>query len=473
MKSGSERGSVFEQFDAFAWLWAAGTLWHMASYSERPSLTTAAMVLLAFAVLFGVARTRLFLILLAAHAYYVFERLPNVPNHSILAACIDLTILTAAAHSAAVTRSWHIDPSALYKRFAPLVRIELLALYFFAVFHKLNTGFFHPEDSCAVFMYARLAEEYRMLPDPNALGRLWLIYGTVLVEAAIPIMLVARGLRIAGLLLAFGFHLALALDPGDVVFNFSAMLLALYLLFLPDGFASATMEALAPLRRWWDRAPGMLRLVGGSVIYVGVPAFIVLLIYRFDIPVGLTYRAARGAWVVYASLTLAAFLVTLKRSRVMLQSTRQLLEVPTPALLIFPALLVVNGALPYLGSKTETSFGMYSNLRTEGGVSNHWLMPVSLQIWDYQRDLVRVHRTSVPRMRRFIDRGFQWTYFEFRWLMQANPDASVVYERNGVVKRVRRAKDDPELAYQADGTLRKLLKFRPVSIDPERSPCIH
>ena len=120
------------------------------------------------------------------------------------------------------------------------------------------------------------------------------------------------------------------------------------------------------------------------------------LIFRDAIATGLTFEASRNVWVVYAGAMLSIFLATLRRNRIEFPSAGALLTVRTPGLLIIPALLFANGLMPYLGLKTETSFAMYSNLRTEGGYSNHWLLPASLQIWDYQRDLVKIHRTSVP-----------------------------------------------------------------------------
>lgn len=100
-------------------------------------------------------------------------------------------------------------------------------------------------------------------------------------------------------------------------------------------------------------------------------------------------------------------------------------------------------------------------------------MPASLQVWDYQRDLVTIRRTSVRRIQRLANRGFQWTYFEFKWLMRDHPNASVAFERNGVVRRVDKVKDDPELMDAGGGMTRKMLKFRPVPADPTTSVCIH
>ena len=461
-------------FTVFVWLWAAATLSHMASYSEPLRPLTAVMVALAFAVLFGIYRVAAFFLLLVAHLAYVYGKLPHVPNHSILAACIDLTILSAAAWMLIGKRSFVFDTSTLYRVFAPIVRIELLVLYFFVVFHKLNTGFFDPEYSCAAFMYLRLAGEYPVLPS-DTWARMFVIYSTMAIEAAIPIMLVVRSLRVAGLFLAFVFHFALAMDPGDVVFNFSAMLLALFFLFLPETFSDLLSSALLPLRRWWADARPLSPawLVGRTIAYLIAPALVTVLIFRTDIPTGLTYETSRAVWVAYAAFALIMFTTALLRDRVDLESARQLLAVPAPALLVFPLFMVFNGVLPYLGAKTETSFAMYSNLRTEGGVSNHWLMPPSMQIWDYQRDLVRVRRTSERAVQRIANRGFQWPYFEFRWMMRQYPNASVTYERNGVVRTVNRVADDPELMDGDAPFMRKLFKFRPVPIDWTRPRCVH
>jgi hypothetical protein len=458
-------------FTVFAWLWAAGIISHMSSYSEPVELVTIAMFVLALGVVFGIARTASFFMLLAVHVIYVYIRLPRVPNHSVIAAAVDLTILGAALWAAISTRNWRIDKTALYQAFAPVVRIELLIVYFFVVFHKLNSGFFDPEHSCGSFMYLRLAHEYPLLPTGDWF-RPWAIYLTMFAETTIPILLVVKQWRLAGILLAFGFHFALAMDPGDVVFNFSAILLAFFFLFLPDEFAGSVMVTLTTVRRRIFEGLHVSPVVFKSAALALVAPLLAVLIFRDATATGLTFEASRNVWVVYAGVVLAIFLVTLRRHRVSFPSARELLTVRTPGLLIIPVLLFANGVLPYLGLKTETSFAMYSNLRTEGGYSNHWLLPASLQIWDYQRDLVKIHRISVPRVQRLVNRGYQWTFYEFRWLMQEYPNASVVYERNGVVTRVRRVDQDPELTPN-DGLMRKFLRFRPVAGDPARTPCIH
>jgi hypothetical protein len=457
-------------FSVFAWLWAAGILFHMSSYSEPVEPVTVAMFLSALAVIFGLFRTSAFFALVAAHVLYVYMRLPRVPNHSVLAAAINITILAAAAWLAVQKRGWKIDLTALYKSFAPVVRIELLVLYFFVVFHKLNSGFFNAEHSCGSFMYLRLAREYPFLPTGNWV-RWSIIFLTILIEATIPIMLAVRRFRLAGLWMAFIFHFALAMDPGDVVFNFSAILIALFVLFLPEESAPVIVETVTAGR---DRVLSALRApraVAKAGAFAVVAPLAAVLIFRDGIPTGLTFEASRAMWVVYAAAILGLFVATLRTARLDWPSARALVTAGTPGLLIIPAVLVVNGLLPYLGLKTETSFAMYSNLHTEGGRTNHWLMSPKLQVWDFQRDLVRIRRTSVNPIQRLANRGYSWPYYEFKWMMQAHPDASVTYEHNGKVHRVRRVADAPEFA-PGNPLLRKFMRFRPVARD-DRTLCIH
>ena len=457
-------------FSVFAWLWAAGILFHMASYSEPVEPVTVVMLVSALAVIFAASRTAAFFTLVAAHLLYVYFRLPRVPNHSVLTAAIDITILAAAAWLAVRERTLRIDLTSLYRSFAPVVRIELLILYFYVVFHKLNSGFFNAEHSCGSFMYLRLAREYPFLPTANWV-RWSAIFLTIVIEAAIPLMLVVGRVRLAGLLLAFLFHFALAMDPGDVVFNFSSILIALFFLFLPESSAPVILDVVTSLR---DRLLSMLRAprrAAKAAAFAVVAPLAAVLIFREGIPTGLTFETSRAVWVVYAAAILALFVAALRKARPDFQPTHELIAVGTPGLLVIPALLVLNGLLPYVGLKTETSFAMYSNLHTEGGRTNHWFMSPRLQVWNYQRDLVRVRRTSVSQIQRLANRGYVWTYYEFKWMIQEHPDASVTYEHNGVIRRVPRVADAPELA-PGNRLLRKFLRFRPVA-GSDRTLCIH
>jgi hypothetical protein len=151
---------------------------------------------------------------------------------------------------------------------------------------------------------------------------------------------------------------------------------------------------------------------------------------------------------------------------------------PANAILwLFPVLITLNGMSPYLGSKTQTSFAMFSNLRTEEDRTNHLLMPGSLQIWDLQRDTVEIVESNHPKFDGLRKNELRIPYIQFRLdVGRYDGDIAVTYLRNGALKRLQRSGD------QIDGTVealeplpylaRKWLRFRPFNIGPKME-CRH
>jgi hypothetical protein len=145
--------------------------------------------------------------------------------------------------------------------------------------------------------------------------------------------------------------------------------------------------------------------------------------------------------------------------------------------MLFPLLVVINGASPYLGLKTQTAWSMFSNLRTEGGYSNHLIVRHPYYLAGYQTDLVEIRRSSDPRLSVFQDSGYLIPYFELRrYLSLHRPSspvaAGLVYMRNGTRITVSKPEDDPELFTPPNYILRKLLSFRPVP-SARRGFCQH
>jgi len=61
-------------------------------------------------------------------------------------------------------------------------------------------------------------------------------------------------------------------------------------------------------------------------------------------------------------------------------------------------LAALNGAAPYLGLKTQSTWALWSNLRVEGGTTNHLFIPASLQLFGYTGECVTVTKTNVPAL---------------------------------------------------------------------------
>jgi hypothetical protein len=169
-----------------------------------------------------------------------------------------------------------------------------------------------------------------------------------------------------------------------------------------------------------------------------------------------------------------------------------------PVAWAIPAVAVFNGATPYLGLKTVANYSMFSNLRTEGGRTNHLIVPAGrFALAGYQEDLARIgflYRTPPPRWPLWvrIAGGDRWVRRSSRWVADLPnarvpfaelqrtlqlwrdvgfKDVSVGYERRGQWRVVQDAFADPDLMQALPVWERKLMAFRAVDEDGRESSC--
>jgi hypothetical protein len=462
------------RFKIFAVLWAIAILSHSFSYGSKLRLDEVILFFMAFVVIFRPGFLPIFLVLAGAQVVLAYRDLPNISNHYLFEMLVNLTILTAALCLMVDRRSRHISSDDLYHVFAPVVRIEAVILYFFVVLHKLNTGYLNSETSCAAEMYLRFVHTYPLFPATEW-AKIAAMYGSIIVEAAIGLLLFSRRLWLAGIVIGIVFHTLLALEPGNVFFNFTTMLFALFFLFTPDNFIEALYETLASLNRFWTMVAShtLSRLLSRAVVYALIPALLFVLTFRRDLAPSLTSTHARIVWMVYAVCLAVIFAFAVRRMPPSSELRKGWYTLRYAVLALLPAAVIFNGMMPYLGLKTETSFAMFSNLYTEGGVSNHLFIPASWQLWDYQRDLVTVLDTSDRGLLDRAQSGWRWTYFEFRDLMRANPTRNIVYEYQGAVISLAEARENPDFVTPHPSLLRKLLYFRPVVGTVDNHVCTH
>jgi hypothetical protein len=165
---------------------------------------------------------------------------------------------------------------------------------------------------------------------------------------------------------------------------------------------------------------------------------------------------------------------------------------------LIPVIALVNGATAYLGLKTVANYSMFSNLRTEGGQTNHFLVPAGrLFVAGYQDDLARVESVGgapPPKLPLLVQLagGERWVRRNSRWLrelwdtrvpfMEARrtlqlwreigfTGVSIAYERNGKRYETGDAFSDPELMRPLSFWERKLMAFRAVQDDGQESEC--
>ncbi len=398
----------------FSFLWAAAMLvhqiarhrtWFHADWDHLIGwLLTGAAVL----VLLRPSSLFLLAIMLVLDVINAFDRMPRLPNHILFNATVSFTILLAMLEC---RLRGPLDRGRLFLRFAPLVRIQFVLLYTFAALAKLNTDYLNPEVSCGTAMYleavTHVQSRYGITLPTVPFFRLASIWGTLILEILLPIMLLLRGWRRTAIVLGIAFHLALSLHPIQEIYSFTAMMIALYFLFAPNDFATRLAEQwrdIAWVRRHRLNEPARIRrlaLVGAGTLGAGAAvamigrmllsdegwraAFVAQIHLLQDSLIGIGFHL-----LFFTGLAaLIGFIVVTRRMNYEEESIQAKFAVPATIGLVGVTIVFINGMNPYLGFRTETAVAMFSNLRTEAGRTNHLFMP-RLHLAGYQDDVAEV-----------------------------------------------------------------------------------
>ena len=405
-------------------------------------------------------------------AAFVWES-PDTPNHQLLYAIGSATVL--CAFPLAVRRiGGRPSPRDWLESFAPVLRVELFVLYFFGVLHKLNRDYFDPTVSCAVSTFVGVAPDWLdALATSSAASRSALIVGSLVVESAVPVLLAFGRTRRFGIAVGALFHGFLGLR----FYAFSTGLLALYALFVPSALWESAAARIAARRARGGLAAALLSQSAASLAAL-------LVVAGFGLSGALSHAGPAGAALARISFPLSAgsWIALIAGPLAWLLTSRALAAsfsgaspgrvVRTP-LLVFPLLVLFHGFTPYLGLRTVPAFSMFSNLRTEGGLTNHWFMPSrALRVADFQEDLVTVLSAQDEELLRFARRPRR-TFYDFKLRIQrmaaaGKRDLAVSFRRGGEVRDLTAAEVDPELMAPVPWWQRKWLKFRPVPIAAKR-----
>jgi len=441
-----------DSFALFSFLWAAAVVFHVGSYDRWTEYWPE--VLAAFWVLARPSSTLAFAVLAAMQVGIAVPVGPGTSNHTLFAAAVAAAVLLSLAVLVVRGRRFPIDRVELFGAFAPAARWSLVAFYFFAAFHKLNSDWLDPSVSCGALFYTREREVFSWLPASGAFTSAS-IYGSLAFEMAIPLLVALRPTRHVGVLTGLVFHWVLATNPLSGFYNFSSMLFAVFALFLSGPFVSDAAELLGRGRVRW--ASWTLTAVMAGYAFVARPFFE---------PVVLSSRDMSSfVWCVYGTSLIALLGTLVLRRPVAVSGDFRSFVLPQPALAVVPVLVFLNGAAPHLGLQTTANWAMFSNLRTETGRSNHLLVPARAQIFNYQRDAVLIVRSSDPYLqsaaRSYIP------YFELR----RRPEASVAYVRRSIHYKFARIADDPEFV-PLPPFAASLMVFRPFDRGLKQA-CVH
>lgn len=229
------------------------------------------------------------------------------------------------------------------------------ATYLCAAFWKLNPDFLSANTSCADAIAGR---SIRLPGDLSLLGLL-----VVLCEVGFGIGILAPALRRYAAPAAVSFHLVLAFHSQLYFENFSAAMVALVFATDPD------QKRVTPVVRY---SLGAFALLLFTTLAVNTPAAIEFL---------------QTFVVAFVLLVLSVIWLAQQKGKSRLNRSP-----PSVVGLAGLTFLLINAVTPLLEIKTAYAFNMYANSVTAAGRSNHFFLPRTLPITDFQFQRVLVQR---------------------------------------------------------------------------------
>ena len=381
---------------------------------------------------------------------------PHYGNPLLL--CLFLVVLIVGSGVYLYFREGTVTREKMYALYAPAGRWLLLVMYFWGIFHKINTDYLNVDYSCASFLVRSL--DYMV---PFGLAEMaWVhylaIYGTFVVEGLALVLLLIPSQRYYGRIIGILFHLLIGFAYFRDYQSFSLISIALHSLFVPAG----SVEKTSALRIFGRPLPW-------SAISVCVLIFSMLLAFIYNAFLWGVLSVVVILWTVF---------FTRASPKIYKQEHfKRYFKPAVGAFLIIPLIYFLQCATPYVGLKTAQSLSMFSNLRTEGGMSNHYFFPKPLYLFNYQRDLVRItkmgDRDMPPGGERDIltGRPVGQVYYQFIHFLKENPGVYVEYQVNDGETRVYKGDGNiPDLDILLPYPLSKVFVFVQVALDTPPHP---
>jgi len=399
LETRTSRSAVGEWFPA---AWAAVVFFHLAANPLwlRAFHFVGLLQVAWIAAAIAFARSRnptMHIVAFALHTQILLFKAPLIGNHEVLIWLVELVGIGAILSP---RETW-------MEKWTQGARAVFTVAYFAFAFSKFNTDFLDPVVSCAVVF----AEEFGLDVSGSPSAGYLLAWGTALIEGLIALFLLVPRLRSTGAAIGIGFHFLLALDPESHVFDFSSVLLVLFLLFLPD---------ISPqMKRLLARIPVEPKVLVGLVL---AAQFALTLT---DAPIWLV------AWPVWLVLGGTTTVVVLREFVAHSTDSAEVRPPPTFSGLTVASALVVllamlNAVSPYVEAKTAFSFNMYSNLRVVDGESNHLLIRSPLPVRDTP-ETVEVLSADADFLQRYLN-GTRVPIINVQKFLVLAPDTEMTIE---------------------------------------------
>ncbi|MEL6580668.1 MAG: hypothetical protein AAFQ14_13035 [Cyanobacteria bacterium J06621_12] len=433
---------LLDNFSIFAIFYSTALWLEMAENWDTPWATATGLILLLTIAFTKVNRAKLSLFIILNTAYSLYFHFPEVANHVNLIIFANLAILITIAYSY-LRPAQFTQSDDLYRAIASPLRISLIAVYFWAGFHKLNTAFLDPQFSCSNSMFLGVIEVLKStvfgIPVAFLLGAIAIIFTSkVIPMRAINLaqqnskwllIILAFCLTVTGAAIGILFYLDLTgslfpafvlatsimvllweLVGGMMMFipklqviiffwsmlmhlvlapigfvDFGSLAFAFWLTFIPRNYVECLRQPMKiPLLRWQINPSFVYLFIN---IIVGLISGVYYLAYpEFNI------KAIAGILFIISALTIIYPLVKKLVDDPNSWQGVEVIDSKMPKFMyLFIILLSIYATTSYLGLRTAGNFSMFSNLRTEGATSNHLLLGNNpLKLWNYQEDVVKI-----------------------------------------------------------------------------------
>ena len=450
------RAAIFGSF------FALFSIFHFFNYAFEynrfpPQWDQFALLLSAVALLLRPHSARLLWLVMLVSTISTAVQAPVSSNHTMVRSALLLGYW--ASFFLAVVRGsrW----STVFTNFTVAGQGTLLVMYAFGIFHKINTDFLNPETSCAVALWKLMPAPINWLDGP--IIHQATIYGTFVVEGAIVLMLLTPRLRHYGIVAGILFHILIALSSYAMYITFTMLSIALHVLFLGSEGAEKILGSRG-LRMLRMRLIDPLYMVTGLLLFAGLALAAVAENYSL-------------VTMLASPFVLPFCLLVVHHGR----STRPLLSPETKgdnrAAVAIGAIVTVlffaNCAMPYLGLKSAQAINMFANLRLEGGVSNHLVLPHPPRPFGYLEDIgIIVDSGGDAGLEGLRQGGYGIVYYDLLVRLKQNPELFVSFTRAGRTYENVSAADLTEDigALLHPAWFRKWFHFQPAKLEtPE--PC--
>jgi hypothetical protein len=463
---------------AFAPVWGAAMLFslagdrHILMYNNRPVLFALSWgaIAVAFTLIVRPRFTKLLYVLAGLMIARYALLLPVASNNKTISLFMNSAILVCAAQAAWIGLREQSFRDVAYERMRVVARALLAVMYFYGIFHKINTDFFDPTVSCAVALYKPLASGFGL--SGNAIGHQIAIWSTFIIETITIVSLYWKRYFAIGLLFGLMFHFVIPISTYSWYMDFSSLVLALYILSIPREVSGEFFERCAKFFRASRARFGAFGLVMPFVILGAIALLVVGVAAMRSQRATMVFHLYNSVWVLFWAVYGGITMVLLADVALDHFPWRGHVGARQPLWVYgLPAILFISCLSPYLGLKTESSIAMFSNLHTEGGVTNHLWFDKPPYVFGYQKDVVEIIASSSPGLQAIAAKHDGMVWYSLAQHMRWNPQHWVTYRRNGqVFERISGAafKSEP----QPNLLERKFLIFKTVDFDRPKV-CTH